>query len=497
MIPRRKTTALFLLLLRWLPGLPLGMATGASSLLLLLSVLLMPARATELEPPLDATLNEHVIYVPVGTWPQERLQVTVFTPEGHGPFPLAVLNHGKEAGRPQDAKRYRSAYAARYFLSRGYAVVLPMLRGFAGSSGLPLLEGCDAQNEGLKQAADLQQVIRYMATQSDVAVSIDTSRVVVFGQSLGGWYSLALGALDVPGVRGLVSFAGGRSAPFCPRWQQQLAVVAGYYGQQTHVPSIWFYGDNDAVFAQSVWRPMYDSYNGPGHEVELVAYGNFQKDAHNFLGHIEALPIWTPRVDAFLKRIGLPGTSLYPKYLPPAYPVPTGFATVDDAAAVPLIPESERANYRSFLLREMPRVFVIATSGAVITTDGGFDPLARAMALCAQHMLRCQPYAVDDQVVWPKPTPLPLPSRFAETTNEAAVPYLSDAGRQGYVRFLTLPRPRAFAIAPDGTWSFSSRDFDVQRTALQNCSARHQGCQIYAVDDQVVWVRPASTATSR
>lgn len=448
----------------------------------------LPFRSAQAEE-LDAQLNERILSVPVGTWPQEKLQVTFFKPEGKGPFPLAVLNHGKEKGFPKDAQRYRSAYAARYFLSRGYAVILPMLRGFAGSSGTPFIRNCEAEQEGLEQAADIAQVIRYMGTQSDVDARIDTSRVLVFGQSLGGWNTLAVGTLDIPGVKGLVNFSGGRNAPNCPGWQRDLAVVATHYGEHTHVPSLWFYGDNDALFPVPVWRGMYDGYSGAGAKVELVAYGNFMKDSHNFLGSVEALPMWTPKVDAFLARIGLPAQNIHPEYLPAPYPAATGFADIDDAAALPLVGDNGRRDYQAFLTRDMPRVFGIASTGTVVAANGGYDPMARALALCAKNGLRCQIYAVDDKVVWPKPVPVPTATHYAQEEDLSAVPYLNDRGREGYARFLTLPKPRAFVIAPDGAWSLSSRDFDVLDTALKSCSGRHSGCRAYAVNDDVVWAK--------
>jgi hypothetical protein len=135
----------------------------------------------------------------------------------------------------------------------------------------------------------------------------------------------------------------------------------------------------------------------------------------------------------------------------------------------------------------MPRVFAIATNGSSIVTEGGYDPLERAQVICKQHNLHCQVYAVDDRVVWPKPLPVPPATKFARLEDVEAVPYLGATNRQGYQSFLTLPKPRAFVIAPDGAWAFSSRDFDVLAGALRSCAEKHKDCKPCAVDDQVVW----------
>lgn len=277
---------------------------------------------------LDAQLHERVLYVPVGLWPRVNLQVTFFRPEGKGPFPLAVINHGKAAGPASQTRRARSIYITRYFLSRGYAVIVPMLRGFAGSGGHSWIHDCDAEDEGLKQAEDIGQVIHNIAESPDIDVTLDTSQVVVAGQSLGGWNTLAMGALNLPGVKGLVNFAGGRNAPLCKSWERNLAVDAGRYGSRTHVPSIWFYGDNDSEFSSATWRDMFARYTAAGGPAELIAYGRFMNDAHLLVGRIEALPIWVPKLDAFLARVGLPHQNVHPELLPAPGPESARYADI-------------------------------------------------------------------------------------------------------------------------------------------------------------------------
>jgi hypothetical protein len=117
----------------------------------------------------------------------------------------------------------------------------------------------------------------------------------------------------------------------------------------------------------------------------------------------------------------------------------------------------------------------------------GFDPIKSALNECQKHSKNCQIYAVDDYVVWTHPTPVPPLTHFALLSDQTAVPYLNEAGRKGYQKFLTLRKPRAFVIAPDGAWSATSRGDDPVARAMQECSKSHQGCQCYALDDNIVW----------
>ncbi|GBG13304.1 2-C-methyl-D-erythritol 4-phosphate cytidylyltransferase [Novimethylophilus kurashikiensis] len=379
---------------------PLARCLLGFLILIRLSIPLAAQAADAGDEPLDPQLNERIIYVPIQQTPLVRLQVTVFTPPGAGPFPLAVLNHGKNPGMPENEKRYRSVYAARYFLSRGYAVVIPMMRGFAGSDGDTWVTGCNLEAMAVHHGQDLARVIEYLVNHPDAGVPVESGKVVIFGQSMGGWNTLGAGSLNIPGVKGLVNFAGGLNAPDCLGWQGSLAAASGHFGQNTQVPSLWFYGDNDSKFAVPVWRNMLKQYNQGGEKAEIVAYGNFMRDSHGFLGSLEALPVWMPKMDAFLAKIGLPAEPLHAELLPAPYPAATNFADIGNIDALPLVNEPGREAYKTFLKKSLPKAFVIADDGATYTTVGGYDPLQQAMSACKRQHQGCEVYAVNDKVVW-------------------------------------------------------------------------------------------------
>jgi dienelactone hydrolase len=433
-----------------------------------------------------ALLHERILQVPSDPADPVTLLMTVYTPSGPGPFPLAVMNHGSTGGMPPAQQpRYHLTFSAYYFLSRGYAVALPMMRGYAGSEGHFFAHGCDDVATGLEAAKDIRAVIGYMKQQP----YIDGSRIIVAGQSFGGWNTLAVGALDVPGVKGLVSFAGGMKASDCDDPDDALIKSAGTLGARVSIPSIWFFGDNDALFATPVWHAMFDHYTAEGAPAELVAYGTFGKNSHNLLGSGAGLHLWVPKLDAFLAKVDMPNTLLYPEYLPMPAPAPSHYAALDDFQAVPYLSaygDKGMAYYQQFLAKPLPRALAIGPHGVGLASEG-FDPIAHAMKLCAQNSPDCRLYAVDNDVVWVRPTPVPAPTHFAQLSDESAVPYLNTQGRAGYEKFLLMHRPRAFVVAPDGGWDAASMGADPVAFALQGCGARHANCQLYAVDGDVVW----------
>jgi dienelactone hydrolase len=355
---------------------------------------------SEWDPPVGAALNEEVVRIPTEVPPVVTMEVTLMHPDGAGPFPLAVMNHGAD-GINDDHRghRYHRTNAAFYFLSRGYAVAFPMMRGFSTTGGELYHFGCDISATGLANARDIAAVIRYLGNDR----RFDTRRVIVAGQSLGGWNTLAIGTLGLPNVVGLMNFNGGMKESDCATGDASLQSGAAAFGAQTKVPSIWFYGDNDEIFPPDVWQPMYNGYTGAGGRAEIVDVGTTSGDSHFFLAYPEVLPVWTEAADRFLAEVGMPHTDLHPRDLPTLFPPSTRFAAVENVDAVPYLSEKGRDLYRHFLTLSLPRVFVIASNGFATSTAGGFDPIGRALMACREAGTVCRVYAVDDQVVWTLP----------------------------------------------------------------------------------------------
>jgi dienelactone hydrolase len=86
-----------------------------------------------------------------------------------------------------------------------------------------------------------------------------------------------------------------------------------------------------------------------------------------------------------------------------APPRNSGYASIGDVSAVPYINDRGREIYRQFLAHPAPRAFVIVKTGAFTTSYGGKNPLDSAMRSCqAKFQNACEPYAVNDTVVWVK-----------------------------------------------------------------------------------------------
>jgi dienelactone hydrolase len=345
-----------------------------------------------------AAMNEQVVMVKVGAGMSgAELETTLFKPDGEGPFPLVVINHGKAAGNPVFQERARYLDASREFVRRGYAVALPMRLGFSKSSGSYTDGGCNIASNGEQQAEWVAGVIEWLRTRTYV----DKDRIVVVGQSHGGLTTMALGARNPPGVRGLINFAGGlKFASSGCIWENSLAQAFAHYGARSKLPSLWFYGDNDSYFPPEVWKDLESKYRGAGGNVRLVAFGRFRTDAHGLFASRAGLRIWVPEVERFLDSLNMPSETVIAVSDIPR-PPKSDFATLEDAAALPHLRDPGRQGYVKFLQQGLPRAFAVSATGAWGWAAEGDDPTARALANCQKHSKEpCKLYAVDEDVVW-------------------------------------------------------------------------------------------------
>lgn len=348
-------------------------------------------------------LGESIVFIKNDRLFPVDLETTVFRPEGAGPFPVVIINHGKDTGNNRLQPRARYLPATREFLQRGYAVVVPMRQGFSKSGGSAVGEGCNIAGNGEAQADEIRPVVAWIEKQP----WMDASRMVMLGQSHGGLTTMAYAQQPHPGVKLFVNFAGGLKYTNNCMWELALKDAYARYGAKTQVPSLWFYGENDSYFPPEVIGPAHRAYVQAGGQAEMVAFGPFGQDAHGMFSSYDGLPIWWSRVEEKLKTLNLPTTVMYPQYARTTrapVPTPSGFAPLDDMDKVPHVRQTGRDGYRAFLEKPSPRAFAIAPSGAWGWANGGDDPLQRALDNCNRiGKGACRLYAVNDQVVWAAP----------------------------------------------------------------------------------------------
>ncbi len=241
-----------------------------------------------------------------------NLVATEYRPDGDGPFPGIVLNHGSPVN-PSERVRITAKYptASGVFVRWGFVVLNPVRRGY-GKTGGAWEEGtgrCENPffvEGGLESAKDIAAGVAYLRRQPYV----DPDRIALVGQSAGGWGSLAAASRNDLPIRGVVNFAGGRGGkhnnlPNNNCAPDRLVAAAGTYGKTAKVPTLWLYTANDLYFAPELSRRMYEAYSasgGPATYQLLPAIGN---DGHSLITMRNGVPLWQDKVEAFFREIGV------------------------------------------------------------------------------------------------------------------------------------------------------------------------------------------------
>jgi len=242
-----------------------------------------------------------------------EIETQIYLPAVEGHFPIVVINHGHAEGKSALDMRESLRGQALEFVKRGYVVVVPFRTGYSHSSGNSNIKAsCFTASLGRQWAEDVIAAINYAKQLPDA----DPTRIVVIGQSQGGFTTAALGSLSVSGVIGLVNFVGAAREPHCKEGYGPATDAYGAFGSASHVPALFMYGDNDmygsAAASDSVPRGYLNAYNDAGGQATLYDYGVYGNDSHVMFHHKDALSIWEPPVGKFFQSIGLSWDVVYP-----------------------------------------------------------------------------------------------------------------------------------------------------------------------------------------
>jgi dienelactone hydrolase len=268
--------------------------------------------------PVILPLNEQVIRIPMtrtrASGPEPlTLEATLYLPDGAGPFPLVVLSHGTPRDQSLRVSQKRLGYPVQSweFVTMGFAVVIPMRRGYGDSGGdYAEEEGlCDRAlfyEAGLESAQDLLATVRFMSAKP----FIDRGKIILVGHSTGGFASLALASQGFPGLLGVINFSGGRGSTKEKNCSPPNLVEAfRRFGATTRVPTLWIYAENDTYFPPWLARQLHQAYLDAGGQARLVMLPPFEAEGHFLFSDGRGLALWTPIVSRFLSQPGfrLPG----------------------------------------------------------------------------------------------------------------------------------------------------------------------------------------------
>jgi dienelactone hydrolase len=115
-----------------------------------------------------------------------RIQAYLYKPQGDGPFPVVIYNHGSRARRERNSVPF--AYIGKMLTASGYVVLVPERRGYGQSDGqtysdaVGMDRGARFVDRMREETGDVLAAVEYLKT----VPYADTKRMGIMGWSLGG-----------------------------------------------------------------------------------------------------------------------------------------------------------------------------------------------------------------------------------------------------------------------------------------------------------------------
>ena len=231
----------------------------------------------------------------------------LYKPQGAGPFPTMIWNHGseKEPGFQPEL--------AAFYNSKGFVFFLPHRHGHGLSPGEYIMDINQRliKGAGNEEAAWPQMVKQHDVYNLDVAAAVawlksqpfvDRDQVVMSGVSYGGIQTL-VSAEKIPGVRGFISFApAAQSWRILPLRERLLTAIA-----HARAPIFLLQAGNDFNTGPSEVLGPAIRKKGPPNNAKL--YPDFGAHDDHMRGHASfstwniGIEIWSPDVMPFIAAV--------------------------------------------------------------------------------------------------------------------------------------------------------------------------------------------------
>ena len=250
--------------------------------------------------PEGARMREQLWILPSGD-PNMQLRATVFRPSDNAADvperrPLVVINHGTDEQTRLSVSMPVYYWLSRWFVDRGYVVVIPQRRGH-GATGGDLIESvgtcetADHYASGQIAANDIAASINFMTDQSFIM----PRDVIVVGISTGGWASLALASRNLPQVGAIVNFAGGRGGHAYGR--ANAICNADSLLKASHA-----FAETDSYFDAKLAQAMTREWKSGGGKAETHILPSYQDEGHRIADDRAGWDLWGDLLDGFLDR---------------------------------------------------------------------------------------------------------------------------------------------------------------------------------------------------
>lgn len=270
--------------------------------------------------PVTVLQQPDIVRLPLLVDGSKRELVThLYKPEGAGPFPLVIFFHGR-AGSSFERGQLQSPVLighANYWLRKGVAVVASVRPGYGDTGGTDQESSfarwdgnaCAGQADFTRAAVNARQIALALHAWAGQQPWVRKDRVLLEGQSVGGMTSIAAAALNLPGVVGVVNFAGGsggfpNESPGKSCSPEMLTSSYRAFGALAKTPSLWLYAENDLYWGAEMPRQWFAAFKAGGSDAQFLQTGPVEgHDGHQLLNY--GGKMWSGPLNEFVRKVGL------------------------------------------------------------------------------------------------------------------------------------------------------------------------------------------------
>ncbi|MEZ4272846.1 MAG: prolyl oligopeptidase family serine peptidase [Myxococcota bacterium] len=233
------------------------------------------------------------------------LRGELYIPDGTGPFPALLFNHGSAPGMQNS---HASKAMAPYFMKKGWVFFMPYRRGqgLSSSSGEYIRD--EIHKAAQKGMANADQALLRLMTQEHLSDQlaalkwlegqsfIDKSRIAAFGNSFGGIQTL-LGAANANYCAGISASAAAQSWGKAPLLRDELNRAI----TKSRAPLFIFQAANDYDLEPA--KSFATAAANAGKHLESTTYpafGTTPEQGHSF--PYKSVGTWFPDVFRFIER---------------------------------------------------------------------------------------------------------------------------------------------------------------------------------------------------
>src|SRR5262249_33084684 len=236
-----------------------------------------------------------------------KLRALLWRPNGQGPFPAVLFNHG--SGASPERQSSQAVTVGPIFARHGYVLLFLFRRG-SGLSANQGISAADAMARASKKGQAARNKMQMRLLENDqlndalaglawlrARSEVDPNRIAVAGHSFGGSITLLMAQMDSR-IRAALDFGGAANSWLAsPELRARLLEAVGH----AQAPIYFIQAANDYSVAPTEAMDAEMSRLGKPHSTRIYpAEGQTPEEGHDFI--FRRVDLWEPDVFVFLQK---------------------------------------------------------------------------------------------------------------------------------------------------------------------------------------------------